>query len=406
MIHYVSRRFPKLTETFVVQEVLGLEAAGEDVVIDSLEAPLDEPRHPALGKVRAPIRYVPEEPTGREVLAAHAPLALRRPRTWLRLARRAKRDETWEEFRRAGLVARRTTSVRARCVHTHFAYYSADIGGMAAALAGRPFVLTAHANDIWQEHNAPHLERRLSYAAHVVTPTEYNARHLRSVAPASSVHVVPNAVDEAEPAPTPANGSILHVGRLVPKKGTDTLIRALAELATSHPKLQLEIVGEGYLEDDLRRLADESGVQSRIDFHGPQPPDFVREAYRRCAVFALPCRIAPDGDRDGLPIVLLEAMARGIPVVTTDVVGIPELVRDRETGLLVPSDNPSELAAAIGELLADRELAARVGNAGRAFVRERHTAATRVNALREVFGLRGWGRPDAPPRRPRSRRTD
>jgi glycosyltransferase involved in cell wall biosynthesis len=388
-IHYVLRRFPKLTETFVIDEVLSLEARGERVIVDSLEAPFDEPRHPELGRLRAPIRSVPERPSRREVRLAHLGLMLRRPIAWLRAARRARREGVWPEFRRAGLVARRCRAEGARHVHTHFAYYAADVAGMAASLAGRPFTVTAHANDIWQVNNAPHLERRLSLARGVITPTEYNAAHLRRVVPSVPVHVVPYGVGAAEAAPAPADGPLLCVARLVPKKGIDTLIDAVSLLAPAHPRLRLELVGEGYLDHELRALAGRLGVEGRVDFRGPQPPEVVGRAFERCSVFALACRIAPDGDRDGLPVVLLEALARGLPVVTTDVVGIPEWIDDRRTGLVVPPERPDALAQAIAELLADRALAGRLGEAGRRLARERLSREAATAAMRRLFGQGG-----------------
>jgi len=261
------------------------------------------------------------------------------------------------------------------------------VGGLAATLAGRPFTVTAHANDIWQVSNAPHLARRLSAAVSVVTPTEYNARHLRGVAPGVAVHVLPYGVSTAEPVRAPADGPVLCVARLVPKKGIDTLIEAFSRLVRAHPGLRLELIGDGHLEPELRALAARLGVEERIDFRGARPPDAVSEAYERCSVFALPCRIAPDSDRDGLPVVLLEALARALPVVTTDVIGIPELVEDRRTGLLVPPERPDALASAIEDLLADRSLAGRLGAAGRQLVCARMAEDARVAELRRVFAV-------------------
>ena len=380
-IHYVSRRFPKLSETFVVEEVLGLEAAGERIIIDSLESPLDEPRHPALQNLRATIRYLPAHPPARQVRVAHLPLALRRPLTWLRLARRARANGTWSEFRRAGVVARRSRAERARHVHTHFAYYCADVGGMAAQLAGLPFTLTAHANDIWQEHSAPHLERRLSLACGVATTTEYNARHIRGLAPELPVRVVRCAIAQADEAPAPRDGPILCIARLVPKKAVDLLIEALPLLPAA---LRLEVIGEGPLEEELRALAARVGVEGRVDFRGAQSPDVVADAYQRCSVFCLPCRVAPDGDRDSLRIVLLEALARGLPVVTTDAIE-PELVQDDVTGRVVASESPQALATAIAELLSDRPLARRLGAEGRRRVREEVTRAAATSAMLKLF---------------------
>jgi len=380
-VHYVSRRFPKLTETFVVDEVLRLEAAGEHLIIDSLEATLDEPRHPDLDRLDAPIRYVSEDPSSREVFRAHLPLALRRPLTWLRTARQARVHDLWPEFRRAGIVAARTRAERARHLHTHFAYYCADVGGMAAALAGRPFTLTVHANDIWQMHNAPHLERRLSRARAVVTVTEYNARHIRSLVPGTPVHVVRCPVAPAAQAPAPAGGPILCIGRFVPKKGTDLLIRALALLPES---ARVELIGEGPLEGELRALAASLGVEDSVDFLGPQPPGAVAEAYERCSVFCLPCRVAPDGDRDGLPVVLLEALTRGLPVVTTFSFE-PELVEDGVTARVVSGESPEALAAAIASLMSDPELAGELGRRGRDVVGKRVAQAPATDAIRRIF---------------------
>ncbi len=336
-----------------MDELLALEAAGETVLIDTLEPPRDEPRHPGLSALRAEVRYVPD---------------------------------TGDELERAEVIARRCVCARARHVHTHFAYYAADVAAAAARLAGRPFTVTAHADDIWQVANAPHLERRLSAADDVVTVSDYHARHLRSVVPRTAVHVVPLAVAPADPAPAPADGPILCVARLIPKKGLDTLIRAFALLADERPALRLELIGTGRVEDQLRALAAELEVESRIAFRGAQPQQAVHDGYERCSLVALACRVAENGDRDGLPVVLLEALARALPVVTTPVAGIPEAVKDRVTGLLVPPDDPNALAGALGELLDDRELARRLGASGRQLVRQTRSPAARVDALRRVFG--------------------
>jgi glycosyltransferase involved in cell wall biosynthesis len=402
-IHYVSRRFPKLTETFVVEELLGLEAAGERVIIDSLEEPLDEPRHPGVAQINAEVRYVPRHPNAWEVRFAHLPLALRRPRTWLRLARHAKATDTWSEFRRAGIVARRTVRERARHVHTHFAYYCADVGGMAAALSGRTFTLTAHANDIWQEHSAPHLPRRLAYADGAATSTEYNARHIQALAPHIPVRAVRCAIAPADPAPAPPDGPILCIARLVPKKAVDLLIEALLLLPPEHAGLRLELIGEGPLEDELRALAARLGVEDRIDFRGAQPPDVVADAYQRCSVFCLPCRIAPDGDRDSLRVVLLEALACGLPVITTDAIE-PEVVQDGITGRVVAGESPQALADAIAELVSNRELARRLGEEGRRRVREEITREAATAAMRWLFDVDRRATPTQPERPKRRRR--
>ena len=168
---YVLVRFPKLSETFVLEEMLALEAAGWLVGVDALEAPLGEPRDPALARLRARVRLLPERPPPARLLATHLSLAARRPRAWARAARRARSEGRVRDFLRAGLIAARAVREGADLIHVHFAYYSAEYARDAAELAGIPFTVFAHANDIWAEFNEPHLARRLGGAAGVGTPT-------------------------------------------------------------------------------------------------------------------------------------------------------------------------------------------------------------------------------------------
>ena len=382
-VHYVLVRFPKLSETFVLREMLELERAGWAVSIDTLEDPLDEPRDPALAGLRARVRRVPDRPPLRRLLRAHAGVAARRPRVWLGAARRARRAGRLREFGRAGLIAARALRERADLLHVHFAYYSAEYAHDAAALAGLPFTVFAHANDIWAEDNARHLGRRLEGVAGVASVTAYNTEHLRAVAPGAAVEHLPLGV----PAPTgrftrAASGPVLAVARLVPKKGLDTFVEACAVAMAEARELRAEIVGDGPLLGELRELARARGIAERVVFRGALAPDGVVEAYGRCSLVVAPCRVGPDGDRDGLPTVLLEAMARGLPVIATDALGIPELVEHERNGLLVPPDDPEALAAAILRLRGDGALARRLGEEARRTVEEAYTLEGRSHEVR------------------------
>jgi glycosyltransferase involved in cell wall biosynthesis len=360
-VHYVLVRFPKLSETFVLREMLELERAGWSVAVDTLEAPLDEPRDPALAQLRARVRRLPERPPAARAVAAHIMLAARRPRAWLWSAARAVRERRVLAFIRAGLIAVRAVRARADLFHVHFAYYSAEYASDAAELAGIPFTVFAHANDIWSDFNAPHLGRRLLGSAGVATGTRYNAVGIRSRVPGVDARVLTQVPPAASPMEVSPDGPVLAVARLVPKKGIDTLVEACARANEAGSPFEVEVLGEGPLLDELVELARSRGVGDRVRFRGACPPGAVSEAYARCSLFAMPCRIASDGDRDGLPTTLLEAMARGLPVVTSDVIGIPELVRHEENGLLVPPDDPEALAAAVTALRRDEGLAARLG---------------------------------------------
>ena len=233
-------------------------------------------------------------------------------------------------------------------------------------------MVTCYANDIWSDFNAPHLPRRIGAAAGVATPTEYNAEALRALVPGVPVRRL-SAIVAAKPLESVnRDGPVLAVARVVPKKGIDTLVEACAVAARDGERVEAEVLGDGPELTRLTDLADARGVDDDVRFRGPCRPDEVAEAYARCSAVVVPSRIAPDGDREGLPTVLLEAMGRGLPVIATDVVGVSELVRDGENGILIRPDDPAALAEAIGRLRRDPELADRLAREGRrTFERER-----------------------------------
>lgn len=384
---YVLKRYPRLSETFVVREILELEARGVRIGIDALLPTEPGPQHPDVGLVRAPVRYLPRHPSVRRegVLGAHLGAAARRPVAWVREAIRARRTGTWRRFLQAGLVAQRARREGAGGLHAHFATAAAEVVGHASALAGVPFTVTAHAKDIYSEENARHLRRRVGRARSVVTVSEHNWAHLVRVLPRTDVRVVRNGVAVGEPVGPTVGGPILCVARLAEKKGLDLLVTATALLAAKRPDVRLEIIGGGPLLEPLRDRAERLGIAGAVSFRGPLSSTEVDEAYRRCSMVALPCRIGGDGDRDGMPTVIVEALARAIPVVTTDVVGIGELVRHRRTGLLVPPEDPTRLAEAMAELLDDPALAGELGRAGRRVVAGDYAPARSAALLAQVL---------------------
>lgn len=310
----------------------------------------------------------------------------RRPVAWLATARRARRHGEWRRFVQAGLVADRVRREGVTHIHAHFATAAAEVARDAARLAGVPFTVTAHAKDVFAAANAAVLPRRLTGARAVVTVSAHNADHLRTRLPGMDVHLVRNGIPDAACVERDPTGPVLAVARLVEKKGLDVLVEAVALI--DDPTLTVEIVGGGPLEGALRTRAAAAGVGGRVRFRGPLDADGVADAYRRCSMVVLPCRVAADGDRDGLPTVLGEALARGLPVVSTDVAGIKELVEHEVTGLLVPPDDPAALAAAITRLRAVPDSAERLAAAGRRRVREEYAPADGARALQAVFAGR------------------
>jgi colanic acid/amylovoran biosynthesis glycosyltransferase len=384
---YVLKRYPRLSETFVVREICQLEAAGATVSIDALLPAESGLQHPEVASVRAVVRYIARHPRLRSASVAHVHLrvGVRRPSAWIGCALRARRDGTWRRFVQAGFVADRVRREGITHVHAHFATAACEVAQAAAALAGVPFTVTAHAKDIFHTDNIPHLARRVAGAASVVTVSEFNVAHLRQTVPNTPVRFIANGMAAASMHGPARLGPVLCVARLVAKKGVDTLLEAVALAAPDFPMMRVEIIGDGELSEPLQTLAHKLGIAERVRFLGPQSSDAVMDAYRRCSVLALPCRVTTDGDRDGMPTVILEALARGIPVVSTDVCGINEVVHHGQTGLLVEPDDPHALAAAIGKLWSDSDLAGQLGRAGRDLVLRRHNPAQSAQQMLALF---------------------
>src|SRR5947208_10443200 len=261
-------------------------------------------------------------------------------------------------------------------LHAHFASSPALVALLTSRITGLPYTLTAHAKDIYVSH-PDDLRAKFREARAVVTCTEYNRQHLLSRYPrecGGKLFRVYHGLDASlfrcapshTPPPEPQEAVILSVARLVEKKGLDDLLAAAEILRLRGYRFRLEIIGTGPLRETLNAQAKRFGLEDRVRLLGAQPYEAVCLAYRRASVFALPCRVAADGDRDGIPNVLLEAVASGVPVVSTPVSGIPELVECDRSGLLVEPNNRGILADALDRILESPDLGARLTEAARA----------------------------------------
>ena len=402
-VAFVLKGYPRLSETFIAQEIAALERRGLDILIVSLRQPTELRTHPVHGEIRAPRLYLPEylyqEP--RRVLRAWR--AVRRwPRyeearaAWLRdLAR----DPTPNRIRRFGqaLVLAEELPADITRLHAHFLHTPASVTRYAALLRGLAWSASAHAKDIW---TTPEWEKRekLASCTWLVTCTETNREHLAALAPPDRVERVYHGLDLARfPPPgnrrAPRDGSdpddpvaILSVGRLVEKKGTDVLLEALVRLPKSL-HWRFAHVGGGPLARALERRATALGIAGRVAWRGALSQGEVLAEYRAADLFALASRIAHDGDRDGLPNVLVEAQSQGIACVATTVSAIPELIRDGVTGLLVAPESPDELARALQDLIVDPGLRRALGDAGRARVAAEFALDANLERLARKFGL-------------------
>ena len=386
---YVLKMYPRFSETFIVNEVLALEAAGSDLEIFSLRPPADGRFHESLAEVRAPVTYLRHS----GLRAGDVWEALRRGAADLPGLPGCLDDLLAEPVVDAVQAVELARAVRARGLthlHAHFGSVATSVARLASRLTGVPFTFTAHAKDIFHEDVDPaDLARKLSDAAAVVTVSDFNVGHLeqRYGVAAARVHRVYNGLDlarfgYADPGDRPP--VVAAVGRLVEKKGFADLLDAVALLRAQGRELAVDLVGAGPLEADLRAQVARLALEGVVRMPGPLPQGRVKAVVQQAAVFAAPCVVGADGNRDGLPTVLLEAMALGTPCVGTPVTGIPEVVHDGRTGLLVPERDPAALAAALGRLLDDAALRSRLAAAARALVEAEfdvHRQAQRLQAL-------------------------
>ncbi len=370
--------YPKLSETFILEEILGLERLGLPLRLYALAPATDAITHPAVARVLAPLVVLPASVRrhAREFAERHARLLRAAPlRYAATLAFALGRGQRGlHDFMRAGWLAVQLRDDGVEHLHSHFISAPADIAELVSRLSALPFSVSAHAKDIYLSDPAD-LQRKLLAARFTVTCTEFNRQVLAAIAPGAPVHRMYHGVDHAlfHPtlrAPAPDLALIVSVGRLRAKKGLDTLIDACALLRRRGQAFACEIVGYGEEQARLQAQIERLGLTDQVRLVGKLAREQVIARYARAAVYVQPSRIAADGDRDGIPNVLLEAMAMGLPVVATRVSGIPELVGDGFNGLLVQADAPAALADAITRLLSQPALCADLGCRARATVTE------------------------------------
>ena len=389
-VGYVLKRYPRYSETFIVNEILAHEAAGLEIEIFSLHPPNDSHFQDAIARVRAPVNYLMAE--GLKALDFWTALdeaSKVLPDLWN--AHEAARGEEIHNVYQAVLLAREVHLKGIHHLHAHFATSATTVARLAAFFAGVPYTFTAHAKDIFYESVQPNdLRRKLSDAVAVITVSDYNLEYLRNTYGSAAMRLqrVYNGLDFEQFSYDPPHDRpprIISVGRLIEKKGFADLIEACAILTSRSCHFNCYIIGTGPLEADLRAQIERMGLQATVSLLGPRPQSEVIKHVQSAAVFAAPCVIGTDGNRDGLPTTLLEAMALGTPCVSTDVTGIPEVLHDEETGLLVPQHDPDALATAIERLLVDSILRVQLATRARRLIEAEFDIHRNSAYLRAIF---------------------
>jgi glycosyltransferase involved in cell wall biosynthesis len=397
-VAYLLKRFPRLSETFVLNEILEVRRRGLDVIVYALEDPLEGMVQPAAERLRAEVVYLHGSGRGLKswsrLLSGAALEAATRPRGALRVfwallathrslpSMRHAVEALWlcRDLRRRG----------AGHLHAHFAHSPAAVAYLVHLASRFPFSFTAHAKDLYTTLPR-NIKIRARAADFVITCTDFNRRHLEGLladGPPATIHVLYHGTDLARFDPAErraAPGHVLSVGRLVPKKGYDRLIDALSRLDEDGVALTCDIFGGGQLKEDLAARIGAAGLGGKVRLHGARLQDDVIAAYRTASVFALSPVVLEDGDRDGIPNVLVEAMASGVPVVATRISGIPELIEHEVEGLLVDPDDVEGLANAIRRLLEDPLFASRLARAGREKVERSFDLSANSRSLVELF---------------------
>lgn len=399
VVGYVVSTWPRLSQTFVVSEILALERAGMRLEIFSVKRPQPEPVNDGVVRVRARVSYLTFGGRWRAVLNANLEQLRSQPRRYLRLLLLALSYRSIGVLRhllRAAYLAQLLRDHGIARQHAHFATAPTLVAMFASEMSGVPYSFTAHARDIYVDTRSALLRRQIERARAVVTISEYNRRHLSHINPGANgkVRCIYNGLDLREFTVGPGergNGApiVLTVGRLVEKKGLADLVRAAAVLRERGRAMSVEIIGSGPLRGELESLIVRSGLSGTVRLLGAQAPQNVRVAYRRATVFALPCVVTEEGDRDGIPTVLLEAMASGVPVISTPVSGVPELIDSRRNGILVEPGHPIALADALEEVLEDAGLRQRLAHAGRITVEDRFSVDRSARELIALFREHG-----------------
>ena len=418
----VLKGYPRLSETFIAQELLALERAGLHLTLVSLRHPTDKKRHPVHDEISADVNYLPEYlgddrwRVSRAVLEnVWRPGFWRALTVWLRDFARHPNKARMRRFGQACVLAAELPRDVDR-LYAHFIHSPASVTRYASLISGTPWSCSAHAKDIWTSADWE-LSEKLGSCEWTATCTAVGHAHLQSLSPEPDrVHLIYHGLDldrfppvEREPATRDGSQTgdpvrLISVGRAVPKKGFDTLLAALARLPADLAWTWTHIGGGVELEA-LKTQAGNSGVADRIEWRGAQAQSDVLAAYQGSDLFILPCRIAGDGDRDGLPNVLVEAQSQRLACISTTVSAIPELIDDGKTGRLVPPDDPDALAVAIEELAKDPKRRDELAQVGEQRVRRHFDHHSGIALLLDLFET-GFGSPKPAARdRERSKST-
>lgn len=398
----VLKGYPRLSETFIAQEILNLERSGFPIALYSLRRPTDPTTHPIHDEIQAPVVYLPEylyQEPGRLLRGWRQIRRVPGFSDALRLFwRDLRHDPTPNRIRRFGqaIILAAELPDDTPALYAHFLHTPASVAFYTAVILRIPWACSAHAKDIYTT-SALEIERKLEHCQWLTTCTNQNNIHLRALCNnPEKIKLNYHGIDlqrfeDRDPEYSERNGSeindpviILSVGRAVEKKGYAGLLNALAAVRKDLSWKMVHI-GSGPLVPALKKQADTLNIANKIEWLGPQAQHTVIEQYRRADIFVLNSCIDRHGDRDGLPNVMVEAQSQGLPVIGTDLSGIPELIEHAHNGLMVEPGNQTELVNSLERLISRPELRQQYGNAGKIKVRELFDMRSSLSNLKQLI---------------------
>src|SRR6266851_5099905 len=401
-VAYLVKTFPRLSETFILNEILGVEELGLELEIFSLRRlpPESEPVHPDVAKVKGPVRYVPSFirplwPPGLALLLfSHLALLFAAPLRYFAAVRfhfTSGNNPRLKDFLQAGYLGRALIRGKFTHLHAHFANVPTTVAEIVKHLTGIGYSFTAHAKDVYLTPPSE-LARKIKEAECVLTCTAVNQRYLTGLADQGTpVRLAYHGVDvnrfRVLRSGDPQNDGvplILSVARLCEKKGLEFLIEACRILVDHGITFQCRIVGYGPLEDKLKKMIASLALRDRVFLPGKMTQDQLAELYPQADLFVLPCQVLKNGDQDGIPNVLFEAMVCGVPIISTEVAGVRELIEHQKNGLLVEQRNSNALADAMQLLISSPRLRSDLARKGRQTVLQ---GFTRESSARNVYNI-------------------
>jgi len=399
-IGYLLKGYPRLSETFILNEIYLLEQQGFQIQIYALRNPQDLHNHPIVDRINAPVQYISDYPLRewKSFLAANLRLLICKPKTYLRTCGFAikrsvhQRDSaTFKRFVQAVfLVQEHLENKPLAHLHAHFANDPTTIAFFVNWLIGLPFSFTAHAKDIYTE-DSKFLHQKIAGAQFVITCTGYNRQYLKALSRQKTLVLgIYHGINLQTFSPATRTRQehaalILSVGRLVPKKGFLILLESLRQLQERGLEFRCHIIGAGPQQIILQERISQLGLAGQVRLLGKMTQSELRRAYATADIMALACQVTSDGDRDGIPNVLVEAMATGTPVVSTRISGIPELIENGVNGLLVPEKEPQALALALEQLILNPEMAETLALAARRIVEQKFNANANAQRVARLF---------------------